>query len=59
MNELAVIDYCTGTIDIYKIESSIQQDDVIHKLEDLGYNMADCYYMISDDLQVRYMDEVL
>lgn len=50
MEELAVIDYNTGEIHIYKIPKESQITD--EYLDYLGHRGKDCYWMVGNNINI-------
>jgi hypothetical protein len=46
MEKLVVLDYSTGTVHVYNLE---REDPITDEyIQDLGYNVSDCYWMAGD-----------
>jgi hypothetical protein len=46
MEKLVVLDYSTGTVHVHNIE---REDPITDEyIQDLGYNVSDCYWMAGD-----------
>ena len=55
MEKLIILDFNTGEVDIYPVSHI---DDVESVIEELGHNVNDCQWMISDS-QITFHKEVL
>lgn len=54
MNEVAVMDYCTGEIYIYELPRDGMDSKYIEDwLDSMGFNLDDCYYMCNPNIIVN------
>lgn len=49
-NILAVMDYSSSQIHLYKFDKDVQMDDEV--VAKLGYNLDECYWMYSKAIEV-------
>ena len=50
MDDLAVLDYNTGEVHIYKVQEDKEIDSTY--LDSLGHNPDDCYYMVGQFINI-------
>lgn len=54
MDEIAVMDYCSGELFIYTLPRPTMTSDQIEDwLDSLGFRVNDCYYMVSPNITVN------
>jgi hypothetical protein len=58
MEKLIILDYSTGTVDIYDTQYDIEpdMDDLI---DSLGHRANDCVYMFAQSSEITFHKEIL
>lgn len=57
MEQLIILDYCTGDVDIYPVEYD-NEPDMYELLDSLGHNANDCNWMFTQG-NITFHKEVL
>ena len=57
MEQLIILDYCTGDVDIYPVEYD-NEPDMYEPLDSLGHNANDCNWMFTQG-NITFHKEVL
>lgn len=57
MKTLVILDYSTGSVEIYHVAENVNvTDDFIKRL---GYSIYDCYYMFGDNINFISHSKIL
>lgn len=57
MEDLLIINYSTSTIHLYKVSNDTKIDDSY--IEELGFNLDECYYMCCEHININIHNEIL
>lgn len=52
MKKLVVLDYSDASVHIFDVLPDIEVDD--EYVDSIGFNMSNCYWMLSDYLDIKY-----
>lgn len=58
MEKLIILDYSTGTVDIYDTQYDIEPD-VDDLIDSLGHRANDCVYMFAQSPEITFHKEIL
>ena len=57
MEKLVILDYSTGEVDVYDIDSEVEVNEDL--IESLGHNSNDCYWMCGENIRVTFNSEIV
>ena len=53
MEQLIILDYCTGSVHFYNVDSSYEPADIESLVSSLGHRTSDCSWMFTDNVKVE------
>lgn len=57
MEKLVILDYSTGEVDVYDIDSDVEVNEYL--IESLGHNSNDCYWMVGENIKITFNSEIV
>lgn len=57
MQKLVIMDYANSSIDIYEVNSFVDNDKAEQLMSEWGYNIDECSFMLCDNLSINFKSQ--